>query len=602
MEELETFDGERVVVPRDHLLKMYRQKLGVFGYFYKRRAARRGTLIGQEPGPEYFAWGPPSQYSLLLPVFAEDHLVAVLVLVRRESGDFTGRDEALGTALSHLLSEALTNTEARAGLRRLRIACLDRRISLFGELTLREIGRHYASNAVWLLRPDIVAGAQRANGKQRKRRVSRSSVRLVDEARGELYCMGTHDTRLGGEWPRYIARRKLPLAMESKQVLALRRGKPVLVVDTSAEPAYPWWFADTRSLVVAPIRPSRQAKALGVISVSVTEGAYSQRDADLLLLLAAHSSGPIRAAQDREMLERREKQWSLVAKMGHRMQATGSALGDTALPVRPSFRRAAEMWAKQLRGMGYGRVMIGTVDPVRRVVQGAFGSGDRMQEVCDKTRCHFDRQAGDVQVLVVKTTSWISIDDPPNDPRANRRTVRQYRIGPFAVLPLLVGRGGDKRVIGTVHIERADRLPITEEEIRQDLMPLADQLAVVLQNSRERALREAIFQQMGEPAFVVDQGFRIFAANTRLGDVLHKRQTDVIGRECYKALMGRDARCEDCVVADLQPGQRGPSVLREMTVGSRGGRVYLQESAAPVSDEQDVQIGFAVTARELTSA
>lgn len=279
-------------IPIETLLDQYRRGGLYFGRLRQGEAVRlqQGT-IDQEVEAAIVVRDGASR--LLIPLRIGERLAAVFSLWHQSTKHFTERDERLGGCLGKVISDAVADGDEVGDLLRLKIQMFDRRLLLLGGMSLGRLAEDYSRRAVELLHP----------GASQDGEAFRASVRTCDRVAKTLLCAGSHESVSQKPWELDRCGQPIKLRSNRMSARAFRSSEAVLVADLRGE-AKPYrpTFADTSSLIAVPVEPVRVTQPIGVLTISRNQGHYTGHHASLLQLLAAHLSGPLKAALSREAL------------------------------------------------------------------------------------------------------------------------------------------------------------------------------------------------------------------------------------------------------------------------------------------------------------
>ncbi len=131
-------------------------------------------------------------------------------------------------------------------------------------------------------------------------------------------------------------------------------------------------------------------------------------------------------------------------------------------------RQALRNMGERLRSIGYHRVMFSLIDHGRNRIQGVVDCRPEDEpDIAEMTDFLLNRnemgEYYDVQPACVKEARTFIIKDATTDPLTDKATVRAADLRAIAVIPL---KNAEDEVVGTMHIETADKSPVPPDEIR----------------------------------------------------------------------------------------------------------------------------------------
>jgi PAS domain S-box-containing protein len=250
--------------------------------------------------------------------------------------------------------------------------------------------------------------------------------------------------------------------------------------------------------------------------------------------------------------------------------------------------------ARALQVIGYGRILISFVDWASGQITGAWGHGPYMRLLSRLTRRSLTRDANDCQCLVATSGHPLLVDNPAKDQRTHPVAATRCHLRPFAIVPIPLGR----KTIATFHVERNDALPISREEV-DSVQQFAHMIAATLDRFRQQSLRETIFDNLDEPAVIVDEKGIIRDANHHMQRVLGRSSRKLVGRVCHEALYGRDPSHGPCVTL-LRCTEQGCSRVREARLPSCPGKVFEEHIAAIPDPASQRPVGALITLKDLS--
>ena len=123
--------------------------------------------------------------------------------------------------------------------------------------------------------------------------------------------------------------------------------------------------------------------------------------------------------------------------------------------------------AGDLRPLGYERVIFSVVDPTRKRIEGVVENSDDPEHMALRRISYsLDDQTQAGHVWVFREKRALRGRDASTDEIFNTRAARNVNAQGIAIVPLL---DPAERVIGTISIERCDKIVPTEEEV-EDLI------------------------------------------------------------------------------------------------------------------------------------
>jgi len=144
---------------------------------------------------------------------------------------------------------------------------------------------------------------------------------------------------------------KLPLDGSKKgvTVVAANTRKPVIVSDVTKAAEYVQGCPSTRSELAVPVEI--EGRIIGVLNVESEQlGAFDERDATLLQILASHAATAISNLEKREEIEKRSTQLTSL------MRSSAEMIRSTEL------RQRLQTIAEAIKGLGWRRVVISVRD------------------------------------------------------------------------------------------------------------------------------------------------------------------------------------------------------------------------------------------------
>lgn len=264
------------------------------------------------------------------------------------------------------------------------------------------------------------------------------------------------------------------------------------------QPASPDWLpvpAPWEEKAAAMLLDSPRPGETWAITVSDEGSVISRERERLLRYLFRHfreaQRHSVQIEKDRARLEIRDKHVSI-------LNSILGALGSKA--VNPGTVLA--MAARGLRTLGYRRVLFCLVDPVEKRIRGVLDdSDDPAVDVAKMTDWGIDKPLADLQPYVVHTAQPRIIEDAAREPLANQDVVRRAGLTSFAIVPMF---DLSESVVGTIHVERADRAVPTREEV-EDLIAFGRQLTVAFEQSERVTLLQFGLDRVPEPVLIFDK-------------------------------------------------------------------------------------------------
>lgn len=144
---------------------------------------------------------------------------------------------------------------------------------------------------------------------------------------------------------------ELPLGGSKKgiTVVAANRGKPIIVDDVTKSPEYVPGSPDVRSELAVPVEV--EGRTVGVLNVENRQlGAFDEKDATLLQILASHAATAISNLEKRREIEKRSSQLTSL------MRSTAEMIRFTDL------RQRLQRIAEAIEELGWRRVVISVRD------------------------------------------------------------------------------------------------------------------------------------------------------------------------------------------------------------------------------------------------
>lgn len=246
---------------------------------------------------------------------------------------------------------------------------------------------------------------------------------------------------------------------------------------------------------------------------------------------------------------------------------------------------------------GYYRILICLVSPkgdriqavAGRCVEPQFGFDFRTDYPLDP---YSDRSTWDIQQWVAILGTMASVPDASSPtqvcPRTQSEHVVRIRMKAICVVPIKLRRRGnhDVEVLGTIHLERHDKRPLSDDEISSCEI-LANQLAVTFDQARRLSMLEQSLRVLDEDFRVVSPAGRVVFRNHPGSDP----QAEPAGWSFPISTVNRRTvppRLEPDVVADAaQLGQGVHRYVKEVRHRrSESGQTLKawDEFAAPIED------------------
>jgi nitrogen-specific signal transduction histidine kinase len=173
--------------------------------------------------------------------------------------------------------------------------------------------------------------------------------------------------------------------------------------------------------------------------------------------------------------------------------------------------------ARELRKLGYSRVLISLVDPKHEMIRGVCDDSDNPTiDVAAETNWPLDKPGADLQPYIIHTKEPKIISDASKEPLANKDIVSAAGMRAEALVPIL-NRSDD--AIGTIHIERADCDVPSQEEV-EDLLEFGRQLAIAIEQSERVNLLQSALDKIPEPVIIFDRLARVRYGNKLAGEFL----------------------------------------------------------------------------------
>lgn len=178
----------------------------------------------------------------------------------------------------------------------------------------------------------------------------------------------------------------------------------------------------------------------------------------------------------------------------------------------------------KLRLQGYRRVMFSLVDRHASEIRGVLDCRDEGEpDVATATRFDLPKGDGsefvptDVQQECVVSQKTVVIEDASSHPLSCEPSVNAGMKG--VLLVPLIARSSDV-ILGTMHVERDDRLPLDEQE-RESLEYFADQLAVAIHAAIMLDLLEGGVREQPDAVLLLDAEGKIAFANSKASKLLN---------------------------------------------------------------------------------
>jgi signal transduction histidine kinase/GAF domain-containing protein len=266
--------------------------------------------------------------------------------------------------------------------------------------------------------------------------------------------------------------------------------------------------------------------------------------------LAAHLLRQFQEAHDHAVVFEHQEQLLRFHRESDRIsQEVIEALGGQILDVDGVLKSAA----KGLRSLGYRRVFFSLIDPKERFIRGAW-------DECEDPSFNLARHSNwrlrkpapvvDVQQWVVLSKKPVNVVNASDHPLTNQEVVEGAGLKAFAIAPLFAA---GERVIGTLHLERGDRSPLSDEEVTR-FVRFGRTLAALIQHGERVHLLQSALDKIPDPLVIVDRRARIRYANNPAAELFPnvipgrwfpalegsgKIQFGAQNRDLIRALMGR---------------------------------------------------------------
>jgi signal transduction histidine kinase len=190
------------------------------------------------------------------------------------------------------------------------------------------------------------------------------------------------------------------------------------------------------------------------------------------------------------------------------------AMGKQVTDVDGVLKRAS----RGLLELKYSRVLFCLVDPKRERIQGVFDySNDwprvNVAKATDYALSEIDK---DIQPYVIATRRPFVSSDASRERLTNKIVVEQAGMTALAIVPILNHAG---EAIGTIHVERMDKLRPSNEEV-EDLMIFGGLLATAIEQAERVNLLQKTLDKIPEPVAIIGARKNFWYANKAASDML----------------------------------------------------------------------------------
>lgn len=193
---------------------------------------------------------------------------------------------------------------------------------------------------------------------------------------------------------------------------------------------------------------------------------------------------------------------SIFEELGTRVRDVGEAL---------------KFAAKDLRNLGYRRVLLSLVDLEAKRIQGVLDeSDDPSVRIDEMTDWPLDDPMADLQPHVIHTRRPKIVEVASEEPLANPEVVLAARMKALAIVPIL---NVEDEAVGTIHVEREDGAVPSREEV-DDLTAFGRQLAIAIDQSERVSLLRSALDASPDPVAIVDRLYRLRYANKPAAELL----------------------------------------------------------------------------------
>jgi signal transduction histidine kinase/GAF domain-containing protein len=186
------------------------------------------------------------------------------------------------------------------------------------------------------------------------------------------------------------------------------------------------------------------------------------------------------------------------------------ALGSRVRDVGEALRIASE---RMLR-LGYRRVLFCLVDPQSESIRGVQCEPNTPVDLGARTDYALDNPDADIQPTVIRTKKARIVPHALEEKLANHELAREAGLDAFAVVPMLIRHADPPfdEAIGTIHVERRDGKPPTQEQVK-DLLDFGEWLAIALEQIEKVELLQSALDKLPEPVLITDRRLRLRYAN-----------------------------------------------------------------------------------------
>ncbi len=275
--------------------------------------------------------------------------------------------------------------------------------------------------------------------------------------------------------------------------------------------------AQRDSVVVVGLPTSHpDVREVVVIGRPGEESIVSDTRRKITLLLAREFTTAYHHALEDQRLKYRMDRHQKFVKLA--CEITGR-LGSEIRDIRSALEEAGT----QLLGLGFRRAIFSVVDPGRRWIIPVSLKQDPEKYPGLPTEIPIQRTAYPLDDLDSRERSgsrWVVLNEEAlvtrnaqKDPRVRQDVAEKLQIGAAAIVPMFEPT---RTAIGTLHVERADGLTPTPEEV-DDLIEFGRNLAVLLAVNEQLQMLQASLDNLPDVVVLFDRGLSLRYVNRSAG-------------------------------------------------------------------------------------
>ncbi|MCA9061517.1 MAG: sensor histidine kinase [Planctomycetaceae bacterium] len=233
-------------------------------------------------------------------------------------------------------------------------------------------------------------------------------------------------------------------------------------------------------------------------------------------VLTALSEAYGRASRNEDVSTRARYQKQLLEALPRIFRLVGQQSPDR---TRTALKEAGDA----LRANGFRRVMFSLVNQAKQEIEGVIDCRDegepdiaRMTQFTLKDVCNLD-SCSDVQQACVVGGKTIPITNAEKHGLTNKDTVRAADLKAMVIVPIKMHEGNS--VLGTMHVERNDREPLTSEEI-ESLEYFGEQLAEAIDVTSMLDMLDGGVQEQSDAVILLDYAGEFCFVNRQAANLL----------------------------------------------------------------------------------